>query len=358
MSKIKNLLIFLICLLFLSNAYAADSIKFQGAVCDGVTDDTTSLQAALNASQDIYIPINSRCVASNLVIPHDMKLTGIGDSSVLVMKSGSTGILLSTGLHTVILKEFKLDGLSTTDKFLLVAPESDRTALAIAPEFNSRVEKITIDGFGKKGFDLVSSGTVGTAGSHLILTDSTVTKTFNALNIQPQAMTEYIIISDIDMNLNGKGMSIATGNVLISDCILKNNGVGAHVYGYQYANNGHGNISNCLINHSVYNSLWIDRVTVGFNFIGNQIHLGTILINESTGIQIAHGTIQVGEIQFRGIGTNGGRNMLWHNFMFNNAPTAPNTVIHNFQGVNDNSIVQDNYNQTGWFPNSKGALVP
>lgn len=78
-----------------SASSGAASVKDYGAKCDGVTDDSTAIQAALNAGKPaVFVPAGS-CVASGLVMPttYGFVLYGTGPSSVLIQKGGGVPVL-------------------------------------------------------------------------------------------------------------------------------------------------------------------------------------------------------------------------------------------------------------------------
>jgi hypothetical protein len=146
-------------------------------------------------------------------------------------------------------------------------------------------------------------------------------------------------------------MAIRAGNVNVGTITASNNGNGIYLDGTQIANNGHGNIGNAIVNHSVGYALEANAIAVGFTIRGN-FHLGNIYLKNSTGVSITQSILQVGEMDFEG----GGVNAITDNFMFVNIPGGlPDTVNHNYNGSPDETIVMRNYAQTAPFSDSIGA---
>lgn len=101
-----------------------------GAKGDGVADDTTSLQAALNASSGraCIIPAGTYLVSASLLYPGNIKIFGAGDSSngtIIKVKSGTaltTPILCSSSWYNnattcgnpVAISDIQIDGNSAT----------------------------------------------------------------------------------------------------------------------------------------------------------------------------------------------------------------------------------------------------
>jgi hypothetical protein len=86
------------------------SVKDFGAVGDGVADDTASIQAAITASDSVYIPSGTYKITSSLLVRSNLKIHGAGKNSS-ILKSGTSGITVisksgSSSIQYVVLKDF------------------------------------------------------------------------------------------------------------------------------------------------------------------------------------------------------------------------------------------------------------
>jgi parallel beta-helix repeat protein len=96
------------------------SVKDFGAVGNGIVDDTTTIQAALNASLCVELP-EGTYVVSNLTLRSGQTLKGCGRSSVLSVKAGTTGTVVGVvgtdfnagRLDNVKLQDFSIVGSSS-----------------------------------------------------------------------------------------------------------------------------------------------------------------------------------------------------------------------------------------------------
>jgi hypothetical protein len=121
------------------------SVMDFGAVGDGVTDDTAAINAALAASDDVFVPAGTYKITSTISIPQRKSLRGVGYKSrlaatiasgaVISITSGNgptevsgfritgtatTGVSVNNA-QTLIVDNISLDGLTATDGFVFVS---------------------------------------------------------------------------------------------------------------------------------------------------------------------------------------------------------------------------------------------
>lgn len=347
LSRLASVIGVLICAALAAPASAAVTVS-----CSGV-DDTAAIQAALNSSDDVVIP-GGLCVASNLtLVANPGRLSGIGPASVIVQKAGASGALI-TAAGVATLRDFKLRGGSYGDKRFdaLLAPVNSRSGIAIAPDLDSRIDGVTVEGFDEHCIRFTPSGVSSIyVESHLIISNVKVSNCHYGLRIGDEGLGEYIVVNGLDAGKNAIALTVSTGNITVGNAKIADNGIGVDLVGTGFGNNGHGNISNSLINHSVLWAVRATDITVGFNLIGNQVHLGSILLKNSHGIGIANSQLQVAEMRFDG----GGVNIVHDNRVLINPPYGTDTVIHDDNGHCDKTIVERNLTMTGKFKDSVGC---
>lgn len=90
-------------------AFTETSVKDFGAVGDGVTDDTSAIQAAVNSGADwIYFPSGTYLVSSAITIASKIKITGIKNDSIIRDTQDLEKTIIITADNVVI------DGMSFT----------------------------------------------------------------------------------------------------------------------------------------------------------------------------------------------------------------------------------------------------
>ena len=98
---------------FQANVNNAANVMTYGAKGDGVTDDSTAFQAAVNASSSVYIPCNTYMIGTGIVLNNRSQtaIFGAGPCSVLKQTASNamTMITISTGTD-IWLKDFTIDG--------------------------------------------------------------------------------------------------------------------------------------------------------------------------------------------------------------------------------------------------------
>lgn len=87
----------------------AVNAKWFGAKGDGITDDTTAVQAAITAADNVFLPGGTYKITTTLTIPSDRKVFGLGSSTVLLVAANIAAITL-TSVSRIVLRDFKING--------------------------------------------------------------------------------------------------------------------------------------------------------------------------------------------------------------------------------------------------------
>jgi len=93
------------------------SVMDFGAVGDGTTDDRAAIQAALNASTNVYFPVPSvSYYMSDSVSPqNNTTIFGSGNSTHLQVKDGSVNCFYLSGVSGVVIRDLKISTKSQTN---------------------------------------------------------------------------------------------------------------------------------------------------------------------------------------------------------------------------------------------------
>ncbi len=311
-------------------------VRAYGATGDGVTDDTTAVQAALTASLNVYFPAGTYLV-SNLTAQTGQRIFGDGTQSSIRFKDGSTGYLFELSTKVVQFSNLDIDGGSNTDKS---ATESAGTRSGIHMSSNntgSSIQNVAIHGFDNIG--LAFNGLASQPGYVNPPVTTGVSVYYNYVGIDTGVGetngAEYMRMSDINSFGNRYGIIINSGNMTFADCHIDGNGYGVTIT--DAFNNAHGTIVGSTINHNLLYGFYIDGASNGFSITGNQNYYSNVYVKDSTGINFRGNTFGSSTFTFSG----GGVNMLEGNY-FVSTPS--------FSRTNDNFIISDNY--TGSSPTS------
>lgn len=127
---------------------AAVNVKDFGAVGDGVTDDTTAIQAALTAAEKVHIPAGTYLVSSQLNLKNRQFISGDGRVATTISYSGSGNLFgNSTGgriFDVTILDLYVNDTGTGVDAF------------ALKDVVKGHFERIEVNGF-DRAFALITS---------------------------------------------------------------------------------------------------------------------------------------------------------------------------------------------------------
>jgi len=84
-----------------------------GAKADGVTDDTTFIQAALNAVSNVKLSVGTSIITSNLDMNSNQVIEGFGHNSILKL-GANVSVIEFDNVSNVTIHNFQIDGNKTT----------------------------------------------------------------------------------------------------------------------------------------------------------------------------------------------------------------------------------------------------
>lgn len=83
-------------------------------VCDGVTDDTAVIQAALTAGGRVIIAKSGTCMVSTLTISNAVILSGLTQAGTIIKSSGTPSTFITVSSSNVGFRDLTLDGTGAT----------------------------------------------------------------------------------------------------------------------------------------------------------------------------------------------------------------------------------------------------
>lgn len=323
-------------------------------ICGGI-DDTAALQAAINTGYALVE--RSNCMAGNLTLAVDhTTIIGQGAGSVITLKAGSTGALIATGMHDLLISDIRLSGGSIPDQTAATTSTADRDGLFVNSQANTTVRNVTFDNFENRGLMGNACDSVGTycwtpstvisseQGPHLLVTGSRAINNYVGFDTRAGWGAEYIGFSNDQYSGNNTALMIRAGNVNVSGEIIGYNKEGIALSD-AYGNGGHGTVTGSMINHVIDCAICVTGISIGENFTGNQINLGAVCLVNSTGISISDGMMNSVALQFGG----GGKNYVQNNFFY----STP-AITHSYGGSPDASCLRENYTSSGAYPDGCG----
>jgi hypothetical protein len=315
----------------LTNTGPFINVLQNGVTNDGVTDNTTALQALLNKGGFIYFPPGRYC-AHELQVIGNTTLWGAGPrASVLVYATdaSSTNIFVRCGLNTnITIFNLGFDGgdysdittrtfnnyggslaLSFTNapQMTYWNPYGLRHGLQINTTGGGVTEAITIYGFNGIGMLPVSqAGTLSYSATKTIITGvecyTNFCGLFSSANLNSQPgypnwiinyvadalVPEYTAYSAMNLHDNAIGMCFSAGN-----CTMMNSTI-SHNYFNQLdtfgLNDHHGSISTCSYNHAIFFDIFILGAALGEQWDNCQFRGGVtaapeiIYLNDTAGM--------------------------------------------------------------------------
>lgn len=309
-------------------------------------DDTVAFQAAVNTGV-VYLP-NAPTTISNIVATRDFEIVGSGPLSELIFKTGSTGFMIDTGVYRCKLLDFLMTGGTAVSSMKdQVSSAANRSGLRYAADTKSIVRGLRIEGFDNYGVLTYSVSNDPATEPSSVASELMIHNCWKGFWIAPGA--EFMTLCDSKIYSCRTNLYVQSGNTVIHGNVISNGYDGAVLDGTGVANNGHAKFHNNTMAHFANHCLRVLNITLGYGILGNVISVGSLWVEGSTGVQIAHGWISVGSLSFVG----GGRNYMRFNYIYDNSSIGMvNTVIHNQLDSNnvsqaDNTIVEDNFDEDG-----------
>lgn len=304
-----------------------------GADPNDFRDDTAAVQAAIHAGSPVYMSPGYYTVCGLVAEYNNGLIAGAGTGSVWQQTTSCGAPTFDTAGYSLTMRDMVIDGSDNSSKKTTENPGTNWTGLRVGSQADVVLDRVTVQNFPRYGLVTYDGST--NRSTHLKVSNSTFKNSWDCFVVS-QNYGEYIQVTNSDISGCRYGLDIESGNFIASNMKITDNGIGVYVYGQGISNNGHGSISNSMINHSAVASIQCSSVSIGFNFVGNQIHDGPIFLYYSTGINITNGTIDIQDYWLEG----GGKNLVAGNFFYG---AYDNTVHHNVNGHTDQTTFTGNF---------------
>jgi hypothetical protein len=312
-----------------------------GMIGDGTTDNTTILQALINAGyRSIYVPKGVYIITA-IQMKDSVTIWGDGrQNSIFKLTGNTTAFTCSAALGGTKCEFWNIGFQGTFGG----TGNSGQKAIVLDTVNGCYVNNV--GGYFLGGFLVTVKGNAFIAGNGFTfgnIISNCYTETCGGSGgggVLLDTRAEYNKVIGCSFSDGGVGVQSNGGNNLISDNDLSTNGWG--IYLGAGSNDGHGIASNNTMNHCSY-GVYIDGITLGYTFTGNHIYAcvtDAVFINNSTGIYFTGGTID-GNASSPLMSVTSSSNISFNMVRF---PTAPTWTTTSSTGI---SIISSMTNMSG-----------
>ena len=257
--------------------YAAGGMRnvmAYGAAGDGVTNDTTAVQAALTAGGDVYFPPGTYLVTGLTSGASTKSMRGSGAGSIIKSATDAAVLSVSASDLQIVGVKFEGDGLGATYD----GGKTAQDGVLINDKYRVEILGCTFYNLGGAGVSVTTASLDGHEGSRV------VSCRFLSCNngIHADARGEYITAVGCEFSGCNRGLLIEGGNSIASGCNISDNLTGVKLIAG--TNNGHGICTGCNINHNTDYSVHADGCTEGFTFVGCHIYDSNMLLDAAVGV--------------------------------------------------------------------------
>lgn len=253
-----------------------ESVKDNGAVGDGTTNDTAAFTTAIATGKPVYVPDGTYKVDGNsLTLGTGQTIFGNGDKSVIKCLDNNTALQMGNNSRAINLK-FTGSGVSGANAQKAINLNGISYAKVLGCTFFNIAGTEGASGGG--GIFTGQSGNANYYGS--VISDCHFLTNNVGINVSDRG--EYSNVSNCTFIDNTIGVYYRGGNVNFGNCIIIYNATGIKMRGG--TNHAHSVFSGCAINHNTV-SLDIDSVIYGHQFSGCMLYYGNGSIVNSVGIR-------------------------------------------------------------------------
>jgi len=294
------------------------NVRDYGAVGNGTTDDRAAFVAAFATGLPVLVPQGKFYLSSTITLTDYQTIRGVGDSSIICLKTGNYAALSVQGSYVKISNlSIRGKGRGTTTPYATSYPNQHGISIIGTAGVTYARSEIDID---HCLFDSLGGAGVYINQNRKVIYGNAVSATNNrALHswggIMTDTSAEYNTfvnnnISECEYAIYNKG-----GNNNFIGGMLTYNRVGFYLK--KGVNDGHNAAIGITINHSVGDGIWADSLQTGFLFSGCVLYYSNIVLDYSDGIRFEGCTL--GQIEH--IYASGSTNGIFNNTYWATTPT-------------------------------------
>ena len=327
-----------------------------GAVGDGVTDDKTAIQNAVNSGKPVNLAKKRYFISGTIDLPEGTIIKGTGTGSLTNIK-----ITANAPAFAVKGNNVNIDGVSfignhswVSGSYTTANPNQHGIAVIGTADFVTDYERILISNctfYQMSGGGIYITYNIGgvLAGTYSGGVQATNCVAYACyVGYYADERGEYNAFVNCKAYRCAIGFRAAGGNNMFTGGILNSNNTGAYLTGG--ANNGHGTLSSTALNHNVQYGLWTNGVTIGYNISDCQIYTNDIYFQNSIGIDISGGGISVNSIY-----AHASSKIAFTNVSFT---TTPANLYFNYNGTDNTGVLSDvNFFNPKWWVTVPSSIV-
>lgn len=257
-----------------------------GAIGDGVANDATAMQNAINSGKMVLLSSKTYLLNSTMTITNPVKILGAGVSSIL--KTTSNLPVLDIQSNLVTLSNFKIlgNGRGTVTDYATTRPLQNGIKVD-GSYYNNSVENVVFDSLGNAGiYGLNNQNGVSTNVTSSINVNSCFFFS-NLYGINFDTLFEYNLVFNSVFKDNETGIVIKGGNNPVVGGHIMNNRTGVSVI--SGTNDSHSTLSSVTINHNIEYGISVGAIVNGFTFSNCVIFFNPISLVSSNGVSIDGG---------------------------------------------------------------------
>jgi hypothetical protein len=256
-----------------------------GAVGDGVADDKTAIQNAVNSGETVFFGNKRYFISGSVTLPAGCTIIGASTGEV-------TNIFISANEPAFIINgnNITIQSLSILGSNPISNPNQHGISLIGSASLTSSFERILISNCAF--YDLGGAGFYSRTNGSTSFSSAQISNSYAyqcRIGFWFDDRAEYNNLSNIKAHKNGTGIILKGGNNLITGLISTYNDVNVKLEGS--LNDGHTSISGGEINHANTYNVFSDGLTLGYTFNSCAFYAGDILIKDSKGVRFLNSEI-------------------------------------------------------------------